>query len=125
MALKLEGRVVNLRGLAPGWEQDARYQYIGRRGHGFDGLFGNPVIIGRRCPFCGEVHVDGGSTLRCYRVYLERRVADEPEFRAAVEALDRKILVCFCSGRQGLTTAPPHICHGQILLTMVERLNAR
>ena len=80
--------------------------YIGRAGHGHDGYFGNPVAVNRSCPECGHTHDRGGSTLRCYRDYLLRRLRTDTVFRAHVRDLNNKTLVCFCK---------PAPCHGDIL----------
>jgi hypothetical protein len=93
---------------------DPSFVYIGRAGHGQDGYFGNPVARGRPCPECGRVHQAGGETLGCYRIYLERRLAADPEFRARVAQLCGKSLTCFCV---------PGPCHGDILAEHADRLS--
>jgi hypothetical protein len=92
-------RAVNLR-------REAYDVYIGRAGRGSDGTFGNPCALGRPCPECGSVHMDGGSTLACYKGYLERRLASDPAFRSAMLELRGKRLGCFCK---------PAPCHGDVL----------
>lgn len=87
--------------------------YIGRPGKGMPGPFGNPVRIAHPCPECGERHMDGGSTLRCYNRYLRRRIATDADFRAAVRALHGKRLGCFCV---------PKPCHGSILAAVADEL---
>lgn len=87
-------------------KSDPSFVYVGRAGHGLDGYFGNPVARRRPCPECSQIHVDGGSTLACYRQYLERRLAADTEFRRRVTGLRGKTLVCFCK---------PGPCHGDDL----------
>lgn len=102
-------KLVNLR-------HTAKYDiYIGRAGRGYDGTFGNPIAVGRFCPECGERHQEGGDTLACYRVYLERRIQEDPPFRERVKGLLGKRLACFC--------VPEYPCHGRILIEWVDKLN--
>lgn len=103
--------VANIRTLAPGWEQNPEYVYIGRAGRGFDGRFGNPFPLGP--------HEERGSTLERYRAYLWSRInADSPEyapdFTRAVAGLHGRTLVCFCA---------PKPCHGDILAAAAAWLN--
>ena len=56
------GKVVNI--------YKERYDvYIGRPGKGEVGYFGNPIVVGKECPICGEIH-QRGETLKCYEKYL-------------------------------------------------------
>lgn len=103
-------RVVSMREWV---KADPNHVYIGRAGHGESGIYGNPVAKGRRCPECGDVHVDGGSTLACYEAYLNRRLATDTVFRNQVRALAGKTLVCFCK---------PKPCHGDVLAAAADRL---
>ena len=48
--------------------------YIGRGGQGQDGYFGNPVVVGSRCPMCHRFHMSKGSTLLCYSNYFNHRI---------------------------------------------------
>ena len=88
--------------------------YIGRPGKGQSGYFGNPVRIGYKCPECGTIHTDGGSTLACYEKYLVRRIKNDPTFKEAVKNLKGKTLACFCK---------PKPCHGDVLARYAEKLN--
>ncbi|MFQ5351650.1 MAG: DUF4326 domain-containing protein, partial [Candidatus Binatia bacterium] len=106
-------RVVNLR-------KEPYDVYIGRAGRGESGLFGNPVVIGRRCPFCAEVHHDGGSTLPCYRRYLAKRTATDQYFLqelwklvVRVQETGNLTLGCFCK---------PKPCHGDVLAQKIHSL---
>ncbi len=80
--------------------------YIGRAGKGKSGYFGNPILRGKRCLYCGMIHNESGTTLDCYRDYLEKRIKEDAEFKANVKALKGKTLGCFCK---------PKACHGDIL----------
>lgn len=90
--------------------------YVGRAGRGFDGYFGNPVRAGRTCPECGRTHEFAGSTLDCYERYLDRRLAEDPEFRRRVSRLRGKRLGCFCK---------PALCHGDLLAARADALPPR
>jgi hypothetical protein len=92
-------RVVNL-------YKDKYNVYIGRKGKGKDGYFGNPVAIGSPCPICRITHTRAGDTIGCYRKYFYRRLEDDIQFRAEVEALKGKVLGCFCK---------PKPCHGDVI----------
>jgi len=80
--------------------------YIGRAGRGKEGYFGNPILKNKRCPLCNEVHVENGSTLNCYKKYLEIRIERDEEFKQKVKNLKGKVLGCFCK---------PKPCHGDLL----------
>lgn len=85
--------------------------YIGRTGKGREGPLGNPVAIGKQCPVCEGVHNDAGTTLPCYRIYLETMVEGDPSFRELVESCRGKTLGCFCK---------PKPCHGDVLVEYLE-----
>lgn len=87
--------------------------YIGRAGKGQEGYFGNPVVIGKTCLECGKTHLDGGSTLPCYRKYLDRRIKNDSTFKRRVQELHGKVLGCFCK---------PKPCHGDVLAEVAESL---
>lgn len=97
--------VFNIRNLPDVWATlPDVYAYIGRRGHGFDGKWGNPVAVGRPCPNCGKTHERGGDTLYCYEEMLQRNIDHDVEY---LEPLRGKHLVCFCA---------PYPCHGDRIL---------
>ena len=98
-------RVVNL-------YKDKYDVYIGRRGKGHDGYFGNPIRIGGTCPVCSAIHGTGGSTIDCYRVYFRRRMQSDDMFREAINSLQGKRLGCFCK---------PHPCHGDVIKEYLDR----
>jgi hypothetical protein len=84
---------------------DPQYVYIGRAGKGMSGDFGNPIVLERES--------DRDKVLQEYRIYLEKRVEEDVDFRTKVMDLRDKTLVCFCK---------PKPCHGDILVEMVEKL---
>lgn len=94
-----ETRVVNL-------HRELYDVYIGRAGHGFDGYYGNPVVPDKPCPICKSTHAKAGGTLRCYKIYFDKRVSEDLTFRRRVLELRGKVLGCFCS---------PNPCHGMII----------
>jgi len=96
----MKTKVVNLR-------KEPFDVYIGRAGRGRSGYFGNPVIIGKKCPVCCEVHRNGGSTLPCYTECFNRRMARDLEFRRRICELRGKTLGCFCK---------PGPCHGDVIV---------
>ena len=95
--------VFNVHHLPPVWTSLPSYAYIGRRGQGQDGKWGNPVIKGMQCPNCGEKHDSNGSTLPCYETMLLRSLDYDPNY---LEPLRHKHLVCFCK---------PGPCHGDVI----------
>jgi len=82
--------------------------YIGR-----GGPFGNPVMLGKQCPVCGEIHHKKGSTLDCYKIYLHDRMAADVYFAKEIQRMKGKTLVCFCK---------PAACHGDVLVEYLEGL---
>jgi len=75
------------------------------------GWLGNPIRKGIKCPECGEKHETGGSTLRCYEVYLRSRLLADEDFANNFDKIKDKVLGCFC------TPAP---CHTDIILELLE-----
>ena len=91
--------------------------YIGR-----PTVLGNPVKIGERCQFCGEVHREGGSTLKCYKQYLWKQMNQNSAVKKAVRDLAVRhrngediILICWCK---------PNPCHGDVLAKAIEWMAA-
>ena len=87
--------------------------YIGRKGKGQSGYFGNPIRRGYDCMECGVVHATGGSTLPCFERYARKRMASDAEYRSRVAGLHGKVLGCFCA---------PAPCHGDILIKLAAEL---
>lgn len=100
-----ETKVINIKDAPIGWEDDPNYVYIGRGGRGHDGYFGNPYNIqsGRK----------RGSTLKKYKIYLQRKITMDREFEQRLRDLKGKTLVCFCH---------PKPCHGEIMIPYIDNL---
>ena len=84
-------QVVNIR-------REAFDVYIGRRGHGHDGYFGNPF---RTPPLTRE------EALARYRAYFDERLKTDPQFRRRALALKGKRLGCFCARSPATATSSP------------------
>jgi hypothetical protein len=82
----------------PGWESSPDFAYVGRKGKGLDGRFGNPFPL--------NFESERDLILQQYEDYLLQRLHFDEDFRASVRALHGKHLVCFCV---------PLKCHAEIL----------
>jgi hypothetical protein len=80
--------------------------YIGRKGRGHDGYFGNPFVL--------QIGEQRGSSLEKYRVYFYERLETDPEFRRRIHELKGKTLGCFCK---------PYPCHGDIIAEYLKSIN--
>ena len=72
--------------------------YIGRKGRGYSGYFGNPFRLDY-----GEPR---GSTLNLFKAYFLDRMKKDSKYRASILGLTGKRLGCFCK---------PGPCHGDII----------
>jgi len=99
-------KVISMRYAPTAWQNNKEFVYIGRAGKGMTGMFGNPIIVGKKCMICGDVHMHGGGTLVCYREYMLTRMSHDTEFAEAIKGLKDKTLVCFCK---------PAPCHGDVI----------
>jgi len=88
-------------------QQDDFDVYIGRKGRGWGGYFGNPF---RRTP-----REPPGDTLVRFERYFLERVESDQEFRARVLGLAGKRLGCFCK---------PNPCHGDAIARWVNRMTS-
>lgn len=91
--------------------------YIGRKGHGLDGYFGNPhsVYMGTswtECKICEKLH-NREESLKMYIEYFYKRINTDKEFLQKIESLKGKILGCFCRPKNGFNGKL--LCHGQII----------
>jgi hypothetical protein len=75
--------------------------YIGRAGKGQDGYFGNPI----------ELKGDRVKCINDYKVYFNKRIVEDPEFKQRIEGLKGKTLGCFCY---------PKLCHGMVIIEYLE-----
>lgn len=78
--------------------------YIGRKGRGHSGYFGNPYYDGTR-----------EENIFRFRLYFANRIETDPEFRRAVLALRGKRLGCHCY---------PRPCHGDVYVQWLETNDA-
>lgn len=76
-----------------------------------DGYFGNPIVIKKECPQCGDIHINGGDTLPCYEKYLTNRLEKDLIFLNEFRKLRGKKLGCFCK---------PKPCHTDIMITKIK-----
>ena len=76
--------------------------YIGRKGKGQSGYFGNP--------YKGENREDN---VKLFRKYFYDRLKNDPHFAKRVHQLQGKRLGCFCS---------PKLCHGDIIADYLNNL---
>lgn len=76
--------------------------YIGRKGRGWSGYFGNP--------FRRSSNEPRGATIQKFRAYFLERVETDPEFKARALALRGQRLGCFCK---------PNPCHGDVIAEWV------
>lgn len=77
--------------------------YIGRRGQGYDGYFGNPFSL--------EPGQPRGSTIEKYKGWFLTRLITDTEFRRRVLELRGKRLGCFCKPMQ---------CHGDVIVAWLK-----
>jgi hypothetical protein len=82
--------------------------YIGRKGKGKDGYFGNPFRLKR-----GASDKEREACLAQYREYFYDRLATDPEFKSRIDALQYKTLGCFCA---------PKLCHGDVIADYLNKI---
>lgn len=102
--------VINIRNAPPGWQSDPDYVYIGRAGKGLSGDYGNPHFVDRFCSLCQCWHMRG-EAIAFFRDETERKFEIDEGFRAKLEKLRGKYLVCFCA---------PQKCHGDVYVELLE-----
>lgn len=101
-------------------EKDKKFVYCGRGSGennnpltcpiGTTGWLGNPIVKGQSCIICGDIHQTNGTTLPCYRTYLNLKL-ENLEFREKFLQLKGKILGCFCK---------PNHCHTDIMIYLLD-----
>ena len=72
--------------------------YIGR-----GSIFGNPFPVAK---------YGREECLRLYKLYFDKRIKEDLEFKKAVLSLKGKVLGCFCK---------PKDCHGDIIVEYLEK----
>lgn len=78
---------------------------------GDEGLFGNPISMGKKCLICSTIHESGGSTLLCYEKYLKNRLESDSMFAEEFYKLKGKKLGCFCK---------PKDCHTDVMIRYLD-----
>jgi hypothetical protein len=82
--------------------------YIGRRGRGQDGYFGNPFRIGP-----GMSREDA---VERFERYFVDRIEKDSEFKRRILALKGKRLGCFCK---------PKACHGDVIVDWLNKMEPK
>lgn len=101
--------VVNVRNLPPSWRGDPAYAYCGRASRGFAGRWGNPHAVGW-CARCQARH-DRDDAVDLHAQETRARYRLDPAFRAELESLRGRKLVCFCA---------PARCHCDVYVELLE-----
>ena len=79
------------------------------------GKWGNPFSH-KKGTWAKQVVATLGESIEKYREYL----VNNEELMAALPELKNKTLGCWCPGPAGLTSSDKLMCHGQILLQLLE-----
>jgi uncharacterized protein DUF4326 len=82
--------------------------YIGRRGRGQDGYFGNPFRIGHG--------ISREDAVERFEKYFIDRIDKDSEFRRRILALKGKRLGCFCK---------PKACHGDVIADWLNKMEPK
>lgn len=85
--------------------------YIGRAGHGHDGIFGNPF------PLVKDNKRTREKCINQYREYFYQRLETDVEFKQRVLELKGKVLGCFC--------LPQKLCHGTVIAEYLNNLGEK
>lgn len=78
------------------------------------GWLGNPIARNKKCPNCESFHNEPGSTLSCYKLYLEIRLNDGEWFDCFIEDCRDKELWCFCKDKK--------TCHTSVMKEALDEL---
>ena len=82
--------------------------YIGRKGMGFDGYFGNPIEI-KYCKNRNEC-------IEKYKDYFYKRIESDLIFKERIISLKNKVLSCFCV---------PSPCHGMVIIEYLDGISIK
>ena len=85
------------------------------------------VYIGRPGPF-GNPYSHKEGTMAKYKVSTKKEAVEKykqyilnnKDLLEKTKELEGKTLGCWCAKKEGLTTDDPFICHGQIILKIIE-----
>lgn len=94
--------VINIKDAPSDWQTDPQYVYIGRKGKGLSGRFGNPFKL--------DNEKDRLLVLSRYKNMFYRLLNMNEQFFEEVMDLNGKTLVCFCK---------PRDCHGDVIAEFV------
>lgn len=96
---------------------DAYDVYVGRKGKGHDGYFGNPHVVdsGCTCAWPVVIYHDRADAIATFRRDFAVRIEHDAEFRRRVEALRGLRLGCFCA---------PDACHADVYAEWLHRDDA-
>lgn len=97
--------VINIKDAPADWlDRPDEFVYIGRKGKGLKGTFGNPYRVTK-----GD-EKGLGLSLKAFRSYMMLKLNTDIEFFEQVMDLHGKTLVCFCK---------PKPCHGDVIAEWV------
>ncbi len=105
------------------WCEDGKNEYIGRKGIVFidkerypknDSIWANPFKVGRD----GDID----EVLKKYKKYIKKKIEDEDLFDELL-ALKDKNLGCWCVDKTiHFYNECDNICHGQVLMRLIDRV---
>lgn len=98
-------------------KKDPYNLYIGRAGNRTTSKWGNPYRIGDPHPDTGEP-ITRDDSLTLFKHYILRGAGRR--LLRDIGELDNQILGCFCAPKGGVGIHDPLVCHGQILLELLE-----
>lgn len=98
-------------------KKDSYDLYIGRAGNGTASKWGNPYRIGEPHPETGEP-ITRGDSLTLFKHCIVHGAGRH--LLRDVGELEDQTLGCFCAPKGGVGAHDPLVCHGQILLALVE-----
>lgn len=101
--------VVNIRDLPESWVDDVEYVFVGR-----PSVYGNRHRVGT-CFVCNRDH-DRYEAVRLHAQETKSKYEADVTFRASVEALRGKVLVCYC--KRSDVEVP---CHADVYVELLER----
>lgn len=99
MKTKKETRIVNIK-------NEPCEVYIGRKGKGKNGYFGNPFYM--------RTEEERTHVIEKFRFYFYNRLKTDAEFRQRIHALKGKTLGCFCK---------PNPCHGDVIKEYLDSID--
>ncbi len=89
---------------------------VDKRKQRYDVYIGRPSKWGN--PFRVGVHAPRGECIELYKDWIVR--GDGRHLLRQLGELEGKVLGCFCAPEGGATSHDPLVCHGQILLKLLD-----